>query len=59
MPDGKYDCGYMMEHLMTHPIHVVLMRDVNNQLGFGPRHNANFHIMLTRLVVDLKHTYGA
>jgi hypothetical protein len=59
MPNGRYDCGYMMEHLISHPIHVVIMRDVNNQRGHGPRHNANFHIILTRVVVDLKNVYHA
>ncbi len=59
MPNGKYDCGYMMEHLMTHPIHVVLMHEIDNERGHGPKHNANFHIMLTRVVLDLKKTYGA
>jgi hypothetical protein len=59
MSNGKYDCGYMMEHLMTHPIHIVLMHDIDNQPGHGPKHNANFHTMLTQVVMDLKHTYGA
>jgi hypothetical protein len=59
MSNGKYDCGYMMEHLMTHPIHIVLMHDIDNAHGHGPKHNANFHTMLTQVVMDLKHTYGA
>lgn len=54
MPTGKYDCGYMMEHLMTHPIHIVLMHDINVAHGHGPQHNANFHIILTRMIVDLR-----
>lgn len=58
MPNGKYDCGYMMEHLMTHPIHIALMHDVDNVRGFGPSHNSSFHTILTRAVVDLKNTYG-
>jgi hypothetical protein len=57
MSNGRYDCGYMMEHLMTHPVHVVLMRDIDNQRGHGPRHNANYHEMLTRVVLDLKNIY--
>ena len=57
MPTGKYDCGYMMEHLMSHPIHVVLMHDISNAHGHGPRHNANFHVLLTRVVLDLKNAY--
>jgi hypothetical protein len=59
MPNGKYDCGYMMEHLMTHPVHIVLMRDINLARAHGPQHNANFHIILTRVVLDLKNLYGA
>lgn len=57
MPTGKYDCGYMMEHLMTHPIHIVLMHDINVARGHGPIHNANFHIILTRMVADLRNLY--
>lgn len=57
MPNGRYDCGYMMEHLMTHPIHVVLMHDINVARGHGPQHNANFHIILTRVILDLKDAY--
>lgn len=57
-PTGKYDCGYMMEHLMTHPVHVVLMHDINVARGHGPVHNANFHIILTRMIVDLRNAYA-
>lgn len=54
MPTGKYDCGYMMEHLMTHPVHVVLMHDVAVAHGHGPAHNANLHIIMTRMIADLR-----
>ncbi len=57
MPTGKYDCGYMMEHLMTHSVHIVLMHDINVARGHGPAHNANFHIILTRMIVDLRNAY--
>lgn len=57
MPTGKYDCGYLMEHLMTHPLHIVLMHDINVARGHGPAHNANFHIILTRVVADLRNIY--
>ena len=57
MPTGKYDCGYFMEHLMTHPIHVMLMHDINVARGHGPAHNANFHLILTRMVADLRNMY--
>lgn len=58
MPTGKYDCGYLMEHLMTHPVHIVLMHDINVAHGHGPAHNANFHLILTRMVADLRNDYG-
>jgi hypothetical protein len=59
MPTGQYDCGYMMEHLMTHPVHIVLMHDINVAHGHGPTHNANFHIILTRMIADLRNDYRA
>jgi hypothetical protein len=57
MPTGKYDCGYFMEHLMTHPVHIALMHDINVAHGHGPAHNANFHIVLTRMLADLRNMY--
>lgn len=57
MPTGKYDCGYFMERLMTHPIHIVLMHDINQARGHGPAHNANFHLIMTRMVADLRNIY--
>lgn len=58
MPTGKYDCGYMMEHMMTHSVHIIVMHDINDAHGEGPSHNANFHIILTRLIGNLYRTYG-
>lgn len=59
MPTGRYDCGYMMEHLMTHPLHVALMHDIDDARGHGAQHNANFHIVLTRMIADLRNLYGS
>jgi hypothetical protein len=59
MPTGKWDCGYMMERLMTHPVHIALMHDINVARGHGPQHDANFHIILTRMIADLRNTYSA
>jgi hypothetical protein len=59
MPTGKWDCGYMMERLMTHPVHIALMHDINVARGHGPQHDANFHIILTRMIVDLRNMYSA
>jgi hypothetical protein len=57
MPTGKYDCGYMMEHLMTHGLHMVLMREIDMAPGQGAANNANFHVILTRMIADLRDTY--
>lgn len=57
MLDGRFDCGYMMDHLMSRPVHIALMHDIDNVRGFGPSHNASFHTILTRAVVDLKNQY--
>jgi hypothetical protein len=57
MPTGKYDCGYMMEHLMTHALHIVLMHDIDVAPDHGPINNANFHIILTRMIADLRDMY--
>lgn len=58
MPTGKFDCGYMMEHMITHGVHIVVMHDVDVARGQGPAHNANFHIIFTRLIADLHRTLG-
>ncbi len=58
MPTGKFDCGYMMEHMITHRVHIVVMHDVNVARGQGPSHNANFHIILTRMIADLHRELG-
>jgi hypothetical protein len=49
-PEGKYDVGYMIERLMTHPIHHVIMRDIDAR--YDPYVNATFHIVLTKVVFD-------
>jgi hypothetical protein len=58
MPNGRFDVGYMIEHMISHDLHVVLMHDINNNPAFGPAANANFHVILTRAVLDLKSAYG-
>ena len=59
MPDGRYDVGYMLEHLLSRPMHVVLMQQVNASASFGPAKNAQFHIILTAAMRDLHSAYGS
>jgi hypothetical protein len=58
MPNGRYDVGYMIDHMISHDLHALLMRDINDNPAFGPKANANFHIILTQAVLDLKAAYG-
>lgn len=48
VPDGRYDVGYMLERMMTHPLHHLLMQDLD--AVYGPRDNAAFHEMLASVV---------
>jgi hypothetical protein len=58
MPSGRYDVGYMIDRMISHDLHALLMRDINDNPAFGPKANANFHIILTQAVLDLKAAYG-
>jgi len=59
MPDGRYDVGYMLEHLLSRPMHVTLMHQVNDDPAFGPQKNAEFHVILTAAMHDLHQVYGS
>lgn len=50
-PSGKWDVGYFLEHLITHPIHHEIMDDMDAK--FGKAANAKFHVVLTQLMKDL------
>jgi len=57
MPDGRFDVGYMLEHLLSRPMHKVLMQQVNADPKYGPQVNADFHVVLTAVMDDLKRLY--
>jgi hypothetical protein len=54
---GKWDVGFMLEHMITHPIHHAVMGDIDAK--FGAAKNERFHIALTRLMTDLDTLYGS
>jgi hypothetical protein len=58
MSDGRYDVGYMLEHLVSRKIHIAIMHQLDADPAVGPQRNADFHIMLTALMMDLKSEYG-
>ncbi len=52
---GNWDVGYMLEHLITHPIHHVIMHDIDAK--FGAKKNEVFHIVLSQMMDDLAIAY--
>ena len=52
---GGWDVGYMLEHLITHPIHHIIMHDIDAK--FGARKNEVFHIVLSQMMDDLAISY--
>lgn len=47
LPNGQYDVGYMLERLVSHPIHMWVMWDINKQPDLGRKTDETFHIILT------------
>ncbi len=58
MPDNRFDVGYMLEHLLSRPMHVTLMHEVNDDPAFGSAKNARFHEILAAAMHDLYLAYG-
>ncbi|MDQ2872414.1 MAG: hypothetical protein M3R35_04720 [Candidatus Eremiobacteraeota bacterium] len=58
LADGRFDVGYMIEHLVSRPVHVAIMHDINANPAYGPRTNADFHVMLTAAVARCRTKYG-
>ncbi len=55
-PSGRqWDVGYMLEHLITHPIHHVIMNDIDAK--FGKDNNAVFHMALDQMMHDVGMAY--
>ncbi|MEO7040298.1 MAG: hypothetical protein ABI186_09745 [Candidatus Elarobacter sp.] len=53
--DGRYNVEIMLDHLVSHPIHVQVMDDIDAK--YGSMADANYHIILTQSVLDLKAAY--
>ncbi len=56
MDDGNFNVEYMLDGLVTHPIHVQVMKDIDAKYGVAA--DANYHAVLTQAMVDLKGVYG-
>ncbi|MEA2689148.1 MAG: hypothetical protein QOD51_1755 [Candidatus Eremiobacteraeota bacterium] len=54
--DGRYNVETMLDKLVSHPIHVQVMDDIDKK--YGRDADANYHIVLTQAMLDLKAAYG-
>jgi hypothetical protein len=54
--DGDYSVEYMLDHLVTHPVHVQVMKDIDAK--FGPDADAAYHVVTLQIFKDLKAVYG-
>jgi hypothetical protein len=56
-PDTKtFDVEYMLDGLVSHPIHVAVMDDIDAK--YGKAADGNYHAVLTQAMMDLKSVYG-
>jgi hypothetical protein len=51
----SWNVEYMLDKLVTHPIHVAVMNDIDAK--YGRNADANYHIILTQAILDLKAAY--
>jgi hypothetical protein len=55
-PKGGFNVEYMLDTLVSHPIHVQIMKDIDAK--YGEKADADYHIILTKVMGDLKSVYG-
>lgn len=53
---GNFNVEYMLDDLVTHPVHVQVMKDIDAK--FGQNADANYHVVLYQAMTDLKKVYG-
>jgi hypothetical protein len=53
---GKFSVEYMLDHLVTHPVHVQVMKDIDAKYGLPA--DAAYHAVTLTIFKDLKAVYG-
>ncbi|MFN2459998.1 MAG: hypothetical protein ABR591_04860 [Candidatus Velthaea sp.] len=53
--ESKYNVEVMLDKLVSHPIHDTVMDDIDAK--FGQKADANYYIVLTQAMTDLKAAY--
>ena len=56
MSNGSFNVEYMLDGLVTHPIHVAVMDDIDKK--YGREADGNYHVVLTQAMLDLKSVYA-
>ena len=54
-PGGKFDVEFLLDNLVSHGIHVQIMDDIDAK--FSRKADANYHVILTQAMTDLKAAY--
>ncbi|MBV8150687.1 MAG: hypothetical protein JO101_08270 [Candidatus Eremiobacteraeota bacterium] len=55
-PKLGYNVEYMLDHLVSHPIHVQVMKDIDAK--FGLKADATYHVVTLVVMNDLKKLYN-
>ena len=55
-PKAGYNVEYMLDHLVSHPIHIQAMKDIDAK--FGEKADATYHVVTLVVFQDLKKAYG-
>jgi hypothetical protein len=53
---GTYNVEYMLDSLVSHPLHVQIMKDIDAK--YGVKADATYHIALLQVMQDLKAAYS-
>ncbi len=54
--DGNFDVEYLLDTLVSHPIHVQVMDDIDAKIS--RKADQNYHVILTQAFKDLKGAYN-
>ena len=52
---GKHNVEVGLDHLVSHPLHVQIMKDIDKK--FGTAADAQYHVILTAAMIDLASAY--
>ncbi len=55
-PKNGFSVEYMLDHLVSHPIHVQVMKDIDTK--YGLKADGDYHVVTLQIFKDLKSVYG-